>query len=62
MLVDDTGVDIGETNVRIVKLSKVVLMDCLLELVPEALGDCLVGVVDKCCHFVADNEFALSLG
>ena len=46
MLVDDTGVDIGETNIRIVKLSKVVLMDQLLELVPEALGDCLEGVID----------------
>ena len=47
VLVDDTGVNIGETDIRIVKLSKVVLMDCLLELVTEALGDCLEDVEDK---------------
>ena len=46
MLVDDTGVDIGVTNVRIVKLRQVVLVDRLLELVPEALSDHLEGVVD----------------
>ena len=45
MLLDDTGVDIGETDIRILKLSKVVLMDCLLELVSEALGDHLEGVM-----------------
>ena len=36
----------GETDIRIIKLSKVVLVDCLQELVLEALGDSLVGVLD----------------
>ena len=62
MLVDDAGVDIGETNIMIVKLSKVVLIDCLLELVPEALGNRLEGVVDKFRCFEMNEEFALSLG
>ena len=46
MPVDDAGVDIGETGVRVVELSQVVIMDCLLELVLEALCDCLEGVID----------------
>ena len=46
VLVDDAGVDIGEIDVRVVELSQVVIMDHLLELVPEALCDCLEGVVD----------------
>ena len=40
------GVDIGETNVRIAKLSQVILVDCLLELISEALCDRLEGVID----------------
>ena len=37
-------------------------MDCLLELVPEALCDCLKDVVDLFCHFVEDKKFAALLG
>ena len=62
VLVYDAGVHIGEFNAKIIKLSKVVLMDCLLELVPEAFCDRLEGVVDLFCHFVVDKEFAASLG
>ena len=46
VLVDDAGVDIDETHIRIVKLSKVILIDCFLELVPETLCDRFEGVVD----------------
>ena len=46
-MVDYAGMDMGETDIWIVKLSKVVLVDCLLELVPEALGDNLEGVIDE---------------
>ena len=45
MLVHDAGIDIGESNIRIVKLSKVVLMDHLPELVLETLCHRLEGVV-----------------
>ena len=61
VLVDDFGVYIGETHVRIIKLSQVVLMYRLLDLVPEALGDHFVGV-DKRCRFVVNDKFALLLG
>ena len=62
MLVDDAEVDIGETNIRIVKLSKAVLVDCLLELVLVPLGDHLECVVDEFQCFVVDKEFASLLG
>ena len=51
-----------KTNFRIVKLSKIVLVDCLLELVAEARGDQLEGVVDLFPCFVADKEFTSLLG
>ena len=62
VLVDDAGVYIGETHIWIIKLSQVVLMDRLLELVPEALGDRLVGIVDELRRFVGDDKFTSSLG
>ena len=46
VLVDIAGVDVGETDIRIVKLSKVILMDRLLEVFLESLCDRLEGVVD----------------
>ena len=55
VLVDDVGVDIGETYIKIIKLSKVLLMDCLLALVLKSLGgDRLEGVVKEFRRFVAD--------
>ena len=62
MLVNYARVDVGETNIEIIKFGQVVLMDCILELVLEALCHCLEGVVHLFCCFVADEEFALSLG
>ena len=45
VLVDEAGVDVGETNVRIAILSKVIFVDCLLEWVLEALCDRLEGFI-----------------
>ena len=62
MLVNDTGVDIGEADVWIMKFGQVILMDPLLESGLEALCHQLEGVVHLLVCIVADEEFAPSLG
>ena len=57
MLVFNAGVYIGEDHIRILEFGQEVLMDDLLKLNSEALHHC----IHLFCHFVANDEFALSL-
>ena len=49
--------DFGETDI-----GQVVVMDCLMELILEALCCHLEGVIHLFFHFVTDEEFTPSLG
>ena len=62
VLVNDTGVYVGKAYIRIVEFGQVVLMYGLQELILEALCHCLESVLHLFCCFVADEEFAPSLG
>ena len=57
VLVIYTVVEVGKSDVGIIKFDWVVLMDYLLELVLEALHHCLEDVIHLFCCFVVNEKF-----